>query len=77
MRRLGLTLCLLVSSLGARAAAAEDRVAELEARVKALESALGASVAPGAIPEKAEGAYETGGSRVIPSTDGQSGPTPH
>ena len=75
MRRIGLTLCLLVSSLGARAEAAEDRVAELEARVKALESALGASVAPDAVQEKSEGAYEIGGSRVIPSTAGRLGPT--
>jgi len=75
MRRIGLTLCLLVSSLGARAEAAEDRVAELEARVKALETALGASIAPGSFQEKSEGAYEIGGSRVIPSTDDQPAPT--
>jgi hypothetical protein len=75
MRRIGLTLCLLVSSLGARAEAAEDRVAELEARVKALETAPGASATPGAGHEKAEGAYEIGGPRVIHTTDGQSGPT--
>jgi hypothetical protein len=40
MRLLGLTLCLLASSLGARADSVEDRVAALEARVKALEAAL-------------------------------------
>ena len=40
MRRLGLTLCFLVSSFSARADSVEDRVAALEARVKALEEAL-------------------------------------
>jgi len=40
MRLIGLTLCLLASSLGARADSVEDRVAALEARVKALETAL-------------------------------------
>ena len=40
MRTLGLTLCLLASSLGARAESVEERVAALEARVKALEQAL-------------------------------------
>ena len=40
MRLIGLTLCLLASSLGARAESVEDRVAALEARVKALEVAL-------------------------------------
>jgi hypothetical protein len=40
MRSLGLTLCLLASSLGARAETVEERVTALEARVKALEQAL-------------------------------------
>jgi hypothetical protein len=40
MRLIGLTLCLLASSLGARAESVEDRVSALEARVKALEEAL-------------------------------------
>jgi hypothetical protein len=40
MRLLGLTLCLLVSSFGARAESVEDRVAALEARVKGLEEAI-------------------------------------
>ncbi len=40
MRFIGLTLCLLASSLGARAESVEDRVAALEARVKALEEVL-------------------------------------
>jgi hypothetical protein len=40
MRFIGLTLCLLASSLGARAESVEDRVVALEARVKALEEAL-------------------------------------
>jgi len=40
MRSLGLTLCLLASSLGARAESVEDRITTLEARVKALEQAL-------------------------------------
>jgi len=71
MRRIGLTLCLLVSSLGARAEAAEDRVAELEARVKALETALGASSVLDARQEKRDGTYENAGPRVIHTTDGQ------
>ena len=40
MRLIGLTLCLLASSFGARAESMEDRVAALEARVKVLEQAL-------------------------------------
>jgi hypothetical protein len=40
MRFLGLTLCLLASSFGARAQSVEDRVTALEARVKVLEEAL-------------------------------------
>lgn len=40
MRFLGLTLCLLASSLGARAESVEERIAALEARVKTLEQAL-------------------------------------
>ena len=40
MRFIGLTLCLLASSFGARAESAEDRIGALEARVKALEQAL-------------------------------------
>lgn len=46
MRSLGLTLCLLASSFGARAETVEDRVAALEARVKALEQALQKATAP-------------------------------
>jgi hypothetical protein len=40
MRLFGLTLCLLASSLGARAESVEERVTALEARVKALEAVL-------------------------------------
>ena len=40
MRLLGLTLCLLASSFGARAESIEDRMAALERRVKVLEEAL-------------------------------------
>ena len=40
MRLFGLTLCLLASSLGARAESIEDRMASLERRVKTLEEAL-------------------------------------
>ena len=40
MRLVGLTLCLLASSFGARADSVEDRVTALEARVKVLEAAL-------------------------------------
>jgi hypothetical protein len=40
MRLVGLTLCLLASSLGARAEAAEERIAVLENQVKTLQEAL-------------------------------------
>ena len=40
MRLFGLTLCLLASSLGARAESIEDRMASLEQQVKTLEEAL-------------------------------------
>lgn len=40
MRFIGLTLCLLASSFGARAESVEERIAALEARVKSLEQAL-------------------------------------
>ena len=40
MRLIGLTLCLLASSFGARAESIEDRMAALERRVKGLEEAL-------------------------------------
>ena len=40
MRLLGLTLCLLASSFGARAESIEDRMASLERQVKTLEEAL-------------------------------------
>jgi len=40
MRFVGLTLCLLASSLGARAESIEDRMAALERQVKTLEEAL-------------------------------------
>jgi hypothetical protein len=40
MRLIGLTLCLLASSLGARAESIEDRMAALERQVKTLEEAL-------------------------------------
>ncbi|MEI9893402.1 MAG: hypothetical protein WDN28_05750 [Chthoniobacter sp.] len=46
MRLIGLTLCLLASSFGARAESVEDRVSALEARVKALEVALHSTQAP-------------------------------
>ena len=64
MRLIGLTLCLLASSFGARAEAAEDRVASLEARVKALEEAL---YNQGALTA----ANETTGPGVIPTTGDQ------
>ena len=40
MRLIGLTLCLLASSFGARAESIEDRMAALERQVKTLEEAL-------------------------------------
>ena len=40
MRLTGLALCLLASSLGARAESLEDRVAVLEQRIKNLEQTL-------------------------------------
>ena len=40
MRLIGLTLCLLASSFGARAESIEDHIAALERRVKGLEEAL-------------------------------------
>lgn len=40
MRLIGLTLCLLASSFGARAESIEDRMAALERQVKTLEAAL-------------------------------------
>ena len=40
MRRFGLTLALLASSLGARAESVEDRMAALERQVRTLEEAL-------------------------------------
>lgn len=40
MRLIGLTLCLLASSFGARAESIEDRMASLERQVKTLEEAL-------------------------------------
>lgn len=40
MRLVGLTLCLLASSLGARAESIEDRMTSLERQVKTLEEAL-------------------------------------
>lgn len=40
MRLIGLTLCLLASSFGARAESVEDRMAALERQVKTLEEAL-------------------------------------
>ena len=61
MRSFGLTLCLLVSSFGARAEAAEDRLAVLEARVKALEQALREGAGQPAAPAPAavlDGSYK-------------------
>jgi hypothetical protein len=46
MRLVGLTLCLLASSLGARAEAAEERIAALENQVKTLQEALRQQSAP-------------------------------
>ena len=40
MRIIGLTLCLLASSFGARAESIEGRMASLERQVKTLEEAL-------------------------------------
>jgi hypothetical protein len=40
MRLIGLTLCLLASTFGARAESIEDRMAALERQVKTLEEAL-------------------------------------
>ena len=48
MRFAGLSLCLLVSTLSARAQSAEDRVATLEGRVKALEEVLRSQESPAA-----------------------------
>jgi hypothetical protein len=50
MRTLGLTLCLLASSL-------EDRINALEARVKALEQALQQKAAPAPAAGNIEGSY--------------------
>jgi hypothetical protein len=55
MRFVGLTLCLLASSFGARADSVEDRVAALEARVKALEQALREGGAKAAVPAASPG----------------------
>ena len=57
MRFIGLTLCLLASSLGARAESVEERVTALEARVKVLEQALQKAAAPVAGGE-IEGTYK-------------------
>ena len=46
MRFIGLTLCLLASTFGARADSLEDRVTALELRVKVLEDALHSQGAP-------------------------------
>jgi UDP-N-acetylmuramyl tripeptide synthase len=67
MRLIGLTLCFLVSSFGARAESVEDRVAALEARVKALEQALrvqGGNAAP-AVAINIDGTYKA----VLPNGD--------
>jgi hypothetical protein len=50
MRFAGLSLCLLVSTLSARAQSAEDRVATLEGRVKALEEVLRSQEGPARAP---------------------------
>ena len=51
MRLVGLTLCLLASSLGARAESIEDRMASLERQVKTLEEALRAQGEKATIPD--------------------------
>ena len=51
MRLIGLTLCLLASSFGARAESIEDRMASLERQVKTLEEALRAK---GGMPSDAD-----------------------
>ena len=64
MRFAGLAICLLVSSMGARAESLEDRVAALEARVKSLEQALRTQGSQGSAPKQPtmasiEGVYQT------------------
>jgi hypothetical protein len=56
MRFAGLSLCLLVSTLSARAQSAEDRVATLEGRVKALEEVLRSQEGPATVPGFPDGA---------------------
>jgi hypothetical protein len=78
MRLIGLTLCLLASSFGARAECGEDRVAALEARVKELEAALQSdSGKPAALAaanaDCKSGTYEIAGGQVIHSADSRSG----
>jgi len=59
MRFAGLTLCLLASSLGARAESVEERVAALEARVKVLEATLQAQTPKTGLPAaKIDGTYK-------------------
>jgi hypothetical protein len=78
MRFIGLTLCLLASSLGARAESTDERIAALEARVKTLEQALQAKSAPapaaavnidgtytGALPNGATISFEFQGGKVV------------
>ena len=58
MRLLGLTLCLLASSFGARAESIEERMTALERQVKSLEGALREQ--GGRLPGSAEEAIAAG-----------------
>jgi anti-sigma factor RsiW len=56
MRLAGLSICLLVSTLTARAEALEERVATLEQTIRSLESALSRQAAVTVQPESPAGA---------------------
>ena len=58
MRFLGLTLCLLASTFGARADSLEDRVTALELRVKVLEDTLRTQVGGNAASANIDGTYK-------------------
>jgi hypothetical protein len=61
MRLAGLSICLLVSTLTARAEALEERVASLEQTIRSLEGALSGQAAVTAQPESPAGAGATEG----------------
>jgi hypothetical protein len=58
MRFIGLTLCLLASTFGARADSLEDRVTALELRVKVLEDALRAQGGAATAATNIDGIYK-------------------